>query len=267
MSGRETTNRRFVDRADHGPVAVITLNRPDRRNALSHALIDQLSDALARTAAEPTVRAVVLTGAAPVFCAGMDLKEASESAPTPQAETQAVAAAQAVADLIQQVHGLPKPVVAALNGHAYAGGAGLALACDLVVAADSARIAYPEVLRGLVAAVVLHDLVRQAGERRARQLLLTGASIDASTAERWGLVNRVVPAGECLAAALELARGLIAAGPKAVESVKHLIDEAGGRPDLRGAAAISAAVRVSDEAVEGMRAFLEKRPPRWAEGA
>jgi methylglutaconyl-CoA hydratase len=267
MTDSQAGTDRFVERSDHGPVTVLTLNRPERRNALSRALVDQLADALAHAAVEPGVRAVVLTGAGPVFCAGMDLKEALGNAGTPQAEKEAVDAAQAIADLIQQIHGLPKPVVAALNGPAYAGGAGLALACDLVVAADDARIAYPEVRRGLVAAVVLHDLVRQAGERRARELLLTGAPVDAATAERWGLVNRVVPPARCLPTALEVARGLVPSGPRAVETVKHLLDEAGGRPDLRGAAAVTAAVRVSEEAEEGMRAFFEKRPPRWAEGA
>jgi len=263
----ETGNDRFIERTDHGPVAVLTLSRPERRNALSRALVDQLGDALARASVEPGVRAVVITGAGSVFCAGMDLKEASASVGSPEAEKQAVSDVQAIADLIQQLHGLPKPVVAALNGDAHAGGAGLAAACDLVVAARHARIGYPEVRRGLVAAVVLHDLVRQVGERRARELLLTGAPIDAETAERWGLVNRVVPVELCLPTALELARSLVGSAPKAVETTKHLLDEAGGRPDLRGAAAVTAAVRVSEEAEEGMRAFLEKRPPRWAEGA
>ena len=267
MNDSDNGLNRFVERADHGPVAVLTLNRPERRNALARAMVDQLSDALARAAVEPSVRAVIITGADPVFCAGMDLKDAAAAAGTPEAEKQAIADVQAIADLIQQLHGLPKPVVAALNGDAYAGGAGLALACDLVVAAAHARLGYPEVRRGLVAAVVLYDLVRQAGERRARELLLTGAPIDAMTAQEWGLVNRVVPAEDCLSKALELARGLVASGPKAVETIKHLIDEAGGRPDLRGAAAVTAAVRVSEEAEEGMRAFFEKRLPRWADGA
>lgn len=258
---------RFVERTDHGPVVVLTLTRPARRNALSRALLDQLGDALADAALEPKLRAVVITGAGTVFCAGMDLKEASGAAGPPESEKRAIGDAQAIADVIRQVHRLPKPVVAALNGDAFGGGAGLAAACDLVVATQHARIGYPEVRRGLVAAIVLADLVRQVGERRARELLLTGTPIDAETAERWGLVNRVVPAESCLSTALELARGLVACGPKAIETTKHLVDEAVGRSDLRGAAAVTAAVRISDEAEEGIRAFLERRPPRWAEGA
>ncbi|HWE35637.1 MAG TPA: enoyl-CoA hydratase/isomerase family protein [Isosphaeraceae bacterium] len=255
----------LVLRDDHGPVAVLTLNRPDRRNALSRALIAALGDALDAVEPEPAVRAVVLHGAGPAFCAGMDLKEATGLDPSPEAERRAVADAQAIADLIQQVHRFPRPVVAAVNGPALGGGAGVALACDFVVADESAQIGYPEVRRGLVAAIVLHDLVRQTGDRRARELLLTGEPIDARTAERWGLVNRVAPAGRALDEAIAMARGLVGSAPLALSTIKRLLDESTNRPaDLRGAAAVSASVRVGDEAAEGMRAFLEKRPPRWA---
>jgi methylglutaconyl-CoA hydratase len=165
---------------------------------------------------------------------------------------------------LTQVHRLGKPTIAALNGDALAGGAGLAMACDLVIAAEPARIGYPEVRRGLVAAIVMHDLVRQVGERRARQLLLTGLPIGVVEAERWGLVNRVVPAQECLTEAIAMGQSLVACAPRAIETTKRLIAEASGRPlDLRGAAAITAQTRVSEEAHEGIRAFLEKRSPAW----
>jgi methylglutaconyl-CoA hydratase len=254
----------LVIRADHGPVVVLTLNRPDRRNALSQALLAELGDALSRASSQAGPRAIVLTGAGPVFCAGMDLKEAAEPIPGPEAERKAIGDVQAIADLIAQVHQTPKPVIAALNGDAYAGGAGLASACDFVIASELARIGYPEVKRGLVAAIVMHDLVAQVGARRARALLLGGEPITADEAERWGLVNRVVPADRCLDEAIALGRALVAAGPQAIATTKRLIDEATGHPaDLRGPAAVSAAVRVSEEAEEGLRAFLEKRPPRW----
>jgi methylglutaconyl-CoA hydratase len=256
----------IVLRTDHGPVAVLTLNRPDQRNALSRALIARLGDALTQAAVDPALRAVVLTGAGPVFCAGMDLKEAVATTATAEAEKQAVADARAIADLIQQVHALPKVTIAALNGDAYAGGAGLASACDFVVASAGARIGYPEVRRGLVAAIVMHDLVRQVGARRARELLLTGQPIAAEQAEQWGLVNRTVPPEACQDEAISLGRSLVNSAPVAVATAKRLLDEAHGRPpDLRGAAAVTAAVRVSDEAEEGMRAFLEKRDPNWVE--
>lgn len=257
----------LVIRSNRGRVAVLTLNRPEARNALSRALLAALGDALTAIEAESKVRGVVLTGAAPTFCAGMDLREASESNLEPEAEHRCVAGVQAIADVIAQVHRFPKPTVAALNGDALAGGAGLALSCDFVVASEWARIGFPEVKRGLVAAIALQGLVRQIGERRARSLLLTGAPIDAGQAERWGLINRVVPGNLYLDEAVALAESLAAGGPHAIETTKRLLDEASGYPaDLRGAAAVTAAVRVSDEADEGMRAFLEKREPRWLIG-
>jgi methylglutaconyl-CoA hydratase len=257
----------FVLREDHGPVALLVLNRPDRRNALSRELVAELGDELTGLASSSETRAVVLTGEGTAFCAGMDLKEAEDSASGAEAERLAIADLQGIADVIDQLHALKQPTVAALNGDAMAAGAGLATACDFVVISSSARLAWPEVKRGLVAAVVLHDLVRQAGERRARGLLLSGEPIAAEQAERWGLANRVVAPDRVRDEALALARSLTAGGPRALGTIKRLIDESSGRPpDLRGAAAVSAAVRVSDEAIEGMRAFLERRSPAWAGG-
>ncbi len=254
-----------VLREDHGPIAVLTLNRPERRNAMSLRLISELGDILTRVGSEPGLRAVILTGAGPTFCSGMDLKEAVAVGPDDEDEEKAVAHARALADLIWQVHAIPRPTIAALNGDAIAGGAGLVAASDFAIAAEGARIGYPEVRRGMVAAIVMHDLVRQVGDRRARDLLLSGRLIDAGEAERWGLVNRVVPAERLLGEALALGRSLIESGPRAIETTKRLLDEASGRPtDPRGSAAITAAVRVSDEALEGILAFFEKRPPRWA---
>jgi methylglutaconyl-CoA hydratase len=254
----------FVTRSGPGPILILTLNRPDRRNALGSELIDQLSEALAHAEVDAGVRALVITGAGPVFCAGMDLKDHEEQPSTIESERGEVARAQAISDLLTQVHHFSKPTIAAVNGPALAGGAGLASACDFVVAAETAQFGYPEVRRGLVAAMVLHDLVRQVGERRARWLLLTGTPITAAVAEQWGMVNRVVPADACLAESMALGQSLLACGPRAIETTKRLIAEASGRPhDLRGAAAILAQVRVSIEAQEGIRAFLEGRPPEW----
>ncbi|HEX8200070.1 MAG TPA: enoyl-CoA hydratase/isomerase family protein [Isosphaeraceae bacterium] len=261
-------NERLVLRDDRGPIVVLTLNRPERRNALARGLVTALSDALDRLMVELGPRVVVLTGAGAAFCAGMDLKEAIQRGEHDAAEAEAVTDVQGFADLINQLHRFPRPTIAALNGDALAGGAGLAIACDFVLAAAEARIGYPEVLRGLAPAVVMQDLVRQLGDRRARELVLTGRPIPADQAERWGLINRVVPAGSVLAEALELARSLLESGPRAIATSKQLLDEATNRPaDLRGAAAISASVRVTDEAREGMRSFLEKRPPSWTSAA
>lgn len=254
----------LVVHEDHGPIAVLILNRPEKRNALSRALVAEIGDALDRLGADPTLRGLVLTGNGPAFCAGMDLKESADAGTTPEGEKTALDDTMGIADLLDQIHRFPRPTIAAVGGDALAGGAGLALACDFVLMAEGARLGFPEVRRGLVAAIVLRDLVRHVGDRRARDLLLTGRAIDASEAERWGLINRVVPADSCREEALSLARSLIASAPIAVTTTKRLLDEASGTSgDLRGAAAVSAAVRVGDEAIEGMRAFLEKRPPRW----
>lgn len=253
-----------VLREDVGPIVVLTLNRPDRRNALSRRLMDELGDVLSRLALDPAARVLVLTGSGTCFCAGMDLHEAVAASESASSEELAVSDAKEIAHLINQIHRFPKPTIAELNGRALGGGAGLALACDLVVMSDRAGIGFPEVLRGLVPSIVLHDLVRQIGDKRVRQLVLTGGVLEAVEAVRWGLANAAVESDRLRDATLELANRLLAAGPRAAESAKRLIDEAGRRPrDLAGAAAISAAARVGDEAAEGMRAFTEKRPPKW----
>lgn len=256
----------LVRREDRQGVAILTLNRPDKRNALSRALIAELADALDQIRVDPGVRAAVLAADGPVFCAGMDLKEATAGGLEATSETsqRSVDDAQAIADLIDRVHTSPRPIVAALHGDAFGGGAGLALACDVVVMADNARLGFPEVRRGLVGAIVLHDLVRQVGDRRARELLLLGEPLTSDRALAWGLVNRVVAREHCLHEAVELARGFAACAPNALATTKHLLDESTRRPaGLRGAAAVSAAIRDGDEAREGMLAFVGKREPRW----
>jgi methylglutaconyl-CoA hydratase len=248
-----------------GPVAVLTLARPEKRNALSRNLMACLRDELDRIAKTPGVRSVVLTGEGSVFCSGMDLKEAAAAGESAEAEHAGVIAMREYADLIRRLHTLPQPVIAALNGDALAGGAGLMAACDLAVAVPSARIGYPEVLRGLAPVVVMHDLTGLVGMRRARYLLLSGEPISADEALAWGLLNAITPLDGCLAAAVELGRTFSRGAPGAQATVKKLLLDSDGKPpDFRGAAAISAAMRGSEEAQEGMRAFLEKRPPRWA---
>jgi methylglutaconyl-CoA hydratase len=208
---------------------------------------------------------VVLTGAGAAFCAGMDLKQAAEMDASPDGEHAMVAVLKEFADLLHCLHTLPKPTIAAVNGDAMAGGAGLMSACDMAVAAETVRIGYPEVRRGLVAAVVMHDLIRQVGDRRARQLLLTGEPITARVACDWGLVNAVTAPEACLDEAVRTAQGLVQCGPTALATTKRLLDETEGRPpNLRGAAAISAVIRSSEEAREGITSFVAKRPPRWA---
>jgi methylglutaconyl-CoA hydratase len=256
----------LVLRSDDGPVAILTLNRDQKRNALSRGLMDELEHQLDRTGHDPKVRSIVLTGAGTVFCAGMDLHEAARERDGAESEQHAVVALQQYADLIQKLHTLAKPTIAAAQGDALAGGAGLVAACDFVVAAEQARFGYPEVFRGLVPAVVMYDLTRLVGDRRARQLLIAGQPISAPTAHAWGMVNQVTTVEKCLSEAIRVGKDLVRCAPQAIGAIKRLLDETQGRPrSLRGAAAVSAAIRVSEEAQEGISAFLEKRPPRWVD--
>ena len=257
-------SQELVKTETDGLVAVVKLDRPEKRNALSRSLLARLRDELDRIAGTSQIRSVVLTGEGKAFCSGMDLKEAEADGESTEAEQAGVAAMREFADLIRRLHTLPQPVIAAVNGDALAGGAGLMTACDVAVAASGARIGYPEVLRGLAPVDVMHDLTNLVGGRRARQLLLSGEPISAETAHAWGLVNEVVADGDCVAAAVAMGKRFALGAPSAQASIKAMLDEAGGLPaDLRGRAAVSAAMRGSDEAREGMRAFLEKRPPRW----
>lgn len=256
----------LVTRDDRGVVCVLTLNRSNKRNALSRALIDALADALSAIRLAPGIRAVVLAANGQAFCSGMDLNEAAALAALPETErdVRAVADLQAYGDVLDALHTFPRPVIAAVNGDALAGGAGLALACDMVVMGSDAHLGYPEVRRGIVASVVMHDLVRLTSDRRARQLLLSGLPIDAATALAWGLVNDVVAPADCLERAVTLAERFAECAPQALATTKSLLDEATGRPhSLRAAAAVSAALRGSDEAAEGIRAFGEKRALSW----
>lgn len=257
----------LVLRDDRGPIVRLTLNCPDRRNALSRDLVAALAEHLDGLANDSSVRVLILTGAGSSFCAGMDLKEAATdfALPPSKAEQRAVDDSLALARLIDRLHRFPRLTIAAVNGPAFGGGAGLAMACDALMMSETARIGYPEVVRGLVAAIVLPDLVRQVGERRARTLLLTGHFLSATEALQWGLANQVCAPDRLDADAWAAAARALEAAPEAVVLTKRLIDEASGRAlNLDDAAALSASVRVSEEGREGLTAFQEKRRPLWA---
>jgi methylglutaconyl-CoA hydratase len=246
------------------PAAVLTLNRPDRRNALSRALIGALSDAFARAAADD-VRCVLVTGAGSSFCAGMDLAELQESS-TPQKEESPVwEDSLRLATLYDRIYTSPKPTIAAVNGAAVAGGAGLVSVCDLAVAAPEARFGYPEVRRGLVAAMVMPHLLRHVGERTARYLLLTGELIGAEEAQRVGFVNAVAPADRLMETAMQWAQALAEGGPAALAHTKELLQRFSRQStSVEEAAKTSAAPRLSDECRRGLEAFFAKRPAPWA---
>jgi methylglutaconyl-CoA hydratase len=244
------------------PAAVITINRPEKRNALSRALIAALSDAFERAKSDSAARCVLLTGAGPAFCAGMDLTELSE---TIEAE-QAVIWDDALklARLFDLIYTLPKPTIAVVNGPAVAGGAGLVSVCDLAIAASTAVFGYPEVRRGLVAALIMPHLLRHVGERMARWLLLAGEMIDAAAAERCGLINAAVPPDQLTAKADQWVASLAQGGPDAQARTKDLLQRFSRQAlSVEEAAQASAAPRLTDECRHGLQAFFAKQSPPW----
>jgi methylglutaconyl-CoA hydratase len=248
------------------PAAVVTLNRPDRRNALSRGLIAALTEAFERARADAAARVVILTGVGSSFCAGMDLAELSETLTQESGEASSVwDDALRLAKLYESIYALPKPTVAAVNGAAVAGGAGLVTVCDLALAVPEAKLGYPEVRRGLVAAMVMPHLLRHVGERTARYLLLTGELIDAAEAWRTGLVNAVVPASDLLERALAWARSLAEGGPQALANTKAILQRLSRQAaSVEETAQASAAPRLTEECRQGLEAFFAKRPAPWA---
>jgi enoyl-CoA hydratase/crotonobetainyl-CoA hydratase len=234
-------------------VLVITLNRPEAGNALNGALSEGLSNALTEAAENDDVRAIVVTGAGEkIFCAGMDLK--------------AFAAGEDIAKIgmgFAALRNCKKPLIAAVNGHALAGGFEVVMMCDLVVSVDSARFGIPEVKRGLFAAGGGVRLPARIPLAIALEMGLTGDPIDASRAKELGLINQVVPAAELRDAALALAARVSANGPLAVQATKQLmLDEIGnGNPSLMGE--LQKKVFTSEDAKEGATAFAQKRAPEW----
>lgn len=249
------------------PGVVITLNRPDKRNALSRELIAALTEAFERARDDPSARAVILTGAGPVFCAGMDLVELSAMMnQTPEeSEGQVWSDALHLANLYELIYTLPKPTIAAVNGAAVAGGAGLVTLCDLAVTVPEARFGYPEVRRGLVGAMVMPHLLRHVGERLARYLLLTGELIDAETAYRHGFVNEVVEKARLMDTARAWCQSLAEGGPIALAKTKALLRQFSRQAlSVEERARGSAEPRLSEECRRGLEAFFAKRPAPWA---
>lgn len=250
----------------HGPTATITLNRPAKRNALSRELLAEIHQALDDLHQERKVRGVILTGAGPAFCAGMDLAEML--ATTADEDRQARWHADSVAyhELIETMLRFPKPLVAAVNGPAVAGGAGLVMACDLVVAGRQAKFGFPEPRRGIVAGMVAPLLAFRVGGARAALLLLTGRVIDAVEAQQFGLFQEVVDDEKIWARSNELVGEITLCAPEALQMTKRLLNETIGEQllsQLAAGAAVSAASRTTEAAAEGLAAFTEKREPKW----
>ena len=240
-------------------VTILTLNRPERRNALTIELLTELTDALDRVAADSQKRVLILRGVGKVFCAGLDLNE------TTVAE-RAHRSAEMVAKTLLAISQTRLITIAQVHGAALAGGAGLMSACDFVVAAEDTKIGYPETRRGLVAALVLTFLRRQLRERDIRELLFTAELIEAERAREIGLVNRVVPPNELENETQRIVAAVLQGAPGALASTKKLIEALSSssvQEDIERALRHHMEARESVEAREGIAAFLEKRLPNW----
>jgi enoyl-CoA hydratase/carnithine racemase len=246
-----------------GKVGVVTLNRPQARNALNLELLTDLHAALERLDADPAVHVVVLTGNGPAFCAGADLKETARGLAENDFWSRYERATKSMG-----VHALlprmRKPVIAAVNGYAVAGGCGLAMSCDLVVASDQAQFGYPEVGRGLVAAMVMVTLSRLVNRRQALDLLLTGRRVPAAEALELGLINRVVPHDELMARTLEYAEVVAGNSPSALRVTKYLlrqVSELDSDRAIEYARDVNQMIRQTADARRGVADFSEAKAP------
>jgi methylglutaconyl-CoA hydratase len=243
-----------------GAVAWLTLQRPEKRNALNAPLIAALKGALTAADAESAVRVVAVEGAGKDFCAGADLAALHELAGSTVEEN--LADAESLGDLFVQLRRMRKPIVAVVRGRALAGGCGLATACDLVIAEQSARFGYPEVTIGFVPAMVMALLRRSIGEKRAFELVALGESISAADAARIGLINRVYPDGEFDTRSREFVEALAGHGATAVQLCKRLLyqqDSMSFEAAIRAGAEVNVIARLTEDARRGIERFASPR--------
>lgn len=238
--------------------AWITLNRPERRNALSDDLVEQLRTLLERAMGAAAVRSIVLTGNGPAFCAGADLKKGGGNA--------VAAGPNPFVEVLKLISSGPKPVIAAVNGMAFGGGVGLIAAADIAIAASDAVFSFSEVRIGVIPAMISVVVLPALGRRRTMQLFLTGERFDATRAAEYGLVHEAVPATELRAAVERVVEAIGKGGPNAIRETKNLVQTV---PTMATDDAYAwtqkkiAELFASEEAREGMTAFAEKRPPSW----
>jgi enoyl-CoA hydratase/carnithine racemase len=260
VAASDTGFRKLLVRRE-GQTATITLNRPEKRNALSLELMEELIAALEAIATDGEIRAVVVCGAGPAFSAGHDLAEmVGRDLPFYRRLFDVCTV------MMETIHRLPQPVIAKVHGMATAAGCQLVASCDLVVASEEARFATPGVKIGLFCSTPMVPVARAVGRKRALQMLLTGDPIDARTAADWGLVNLVVPPAELDAAVAELVEKIAGSSPLVVSIGKEAfygqvdLDEHGAYELTRKVMSTNA---TAGDAQEGMSAFLEKRSPTW----
>jgi methylglutaconyl-CoA hydratase len=256
-------NYKTIQLAYEGGVATITLNRPEKRNAISFELIDDLLRALDEVA-KSEASLLIVTGSGKAFCSGLDLDNLRALlGRTPEQNLQD---SRTIVQLFRTLYEFPKVTIAAVNGAAIAGGTGLALLCDFTLAVPEATFGYTEVRIGFVPAIVSTFLLRQVGEKQVRDLLLTGRLFEAEEAARMGLINEIVPAEKLMARARELAALLMQNSPAALRATKQLLsDHARSELDAQIEEAVrkNAAIRTTADFREGISSFLEKRKPVW----
>jgi methylglutaconyl-CoA hydratase len=243
-------------------ISLLTLNRPERRNALTIELMNDLAAAIENAGADPAQRILILRGAGKAFCTGLDLQEAAVKDPHDTAE--------AAAHLFLVLAETRLVTIATVHGAAVAGGAGIMSACDFVVAAERTKIGYPEVRRGLVAGLVMTFLRRQLRERDLREVLLASELFEAERAREIGLVNRVVEVSELDNETQRIATAVLQGAPGAISNSKRLLEELWStsvKQDLERALRHHMEARESPEAKEGVAAYNEKRQPNWVGGA
>jgi methylglutaconyl-CoA hydratase len=239
-------------------ITAITMNRPEKRNALSVELIEALRDRVMEVSADTEQRVLIIQGAGNVFCAGLDLREAQSA--------DSYRSAEALAALYLAIARSPLVTIAAAQGAALGGGAGIVAACDLAIAADDLRLGYPEARRGLVAALVTCLLRRQLSDRSIREIILTGRVLNAGEALERGLITQVAAPAKLTETAWTVAREICHGAPGAIARTKRLLDDLSARPieaQIQIALRYHTEARNSAEAAEGIAAFLEKRQPNW----
>jgi methylglutaconyl-CoA hydratase len=246
-----------------GKIAIVTLNRPEKRNAISTPMIEDIFAALNAAQEDSSIRVVILTGAGKAFCSGMDLETLQAIAK--QSHDENLADSRRMARMFQLIYGFPKPLITAVNGAAIAGGCGLATLSDFTIAAPEAKFGYTEVRIGFIPALVSVMLRRQVGEKHARDLLLTGRIIDAADAFRLGLVNEIVPLEDLMKRAREVAIMYLESSPVSLAMTKRLLMSHDNRmhEELELAMQENARIRGTEDFREGLASFLEKRKPRW----
>jgi methylglutaconyl-CoA hydratase len=246
-------------------IATLTLSRAEKRNAISHTMIDEFLAAL-QEVQHSSAQVLIVAAEGKAFCAGMDLEDLQ--AMVTQTDEENHRHSQRIATLFRSLYEFPKTTIAAVDGAAIAGGAGVATLCDFTLAAAEASFGYTEVRIGFVPAVVSAFLIRQVGEKDARDLLLTGRIISAEEAYRMGLVNDVIEPAYLLAAAQRLAQELLENSPASLRATKALLREYAKNQlerDIRSGMEANASMRRSADFEEGVRSFLERRKPRWSE--